>query len=244
MRIDAGEEWGGRDLTFDEQKSLDNGALSNEDLNRILDEPEVGVFHAPPQGPPPQPFVQPQPLVQPQQPVPQRPDFSEQNRQIQEQNRQIQEQLNQFTRDIHVARDNLRRQSNAYDRLFNWGMDLVPDYYSYSQKKRLEYLLENLIRSELNKQRSESELEDKIRNLLSNEGRERAAPVYKTTTRKAKSRATRGRTKSKAKSKTAKGKTKSKAKSKTAKGPKSKAKSKTAKAPKSKAKKSKDATVE
>lgn len=52
-----------------------------------------------------------------------------------------------------------------YTRFYNYGLDLIPSYYSYLERKRAEELLSNLIRKNLNRL-NEEQLEVAIKNLV------------------------------------------------------------------------------
>ena len=54
----------------------------------------------------------------------------------------------------------------SYDRIYNWGLTLLPNYYDYETKIWLRNQLSKLIRREILLHSSESELEDKIRRLI------------------------------------------------------------------------------
>ena len=57
--------------------------------------------------------------------------------------------------------------SPQYLRLLQWSKGLIPEEYSYLKKKELEYYLGKLIKTELAKYSSESEIRNTIRKLLS-----------------------------------------------------------------------------
>lgn len=66
---------------------------------------------------------------------------------------------------IHVVKS-LYGSPIIYDKLYNWGLDLIPSYYNNLEKKRLQTLLNNMISRELRKNESEDELKDKIKTLI------------------------------------------------------------------------------
>ena len=111
-------------------------------------------------------------------------------------------------------------ESPQYSRLFQWSKDLIPEDYSYLKKKELEYYLGKLIKSELSKYSSESDIRNTIRTLLRND------PSY--TEFKIKSLAP------KKPKKKPKKKSKKKSKKKPKKKPKKKSKKKSKKKPKKK----------
>lgn len=86
----------------------------------------------------------------------------------------------------HRAKE--RDLKNTYNRLYNLGITLIPDYYTYSRKIEIENLLERLIRDEL-KYKTERELEDKIRSLIKTE-----APAPKSDEKPASEKPTRKKT--------------------------------------------------
>jgi hypothetical protein len=55
---------------------------------------------------------------------------------------------------------------DPYERIYNWSLTLLPDYYDYMTRQRLRESLSRLIKRELRYHSTESELEDKIRNLI------------------------------------------------------------------------------
>jgi hypothetical protein len=54
----------------------------------------------------------------------------------------------------------------TYNRIYRWGVDLIPDYYTYQERKRLEDLLSKLIKRELEANKTESELESMIKDII------------------------------------------------------------------------------
>jgi hypothetical protein len=78
-------------------------------------------------------------------------------------NRRINEEL---------ARERSMRQNRDYDvsvynRLYNWGLDLVPAYYTYVQRRRLDNALKELIKDNLLMQMPEYKLEELIKASIS-----------------------------------------------------------------------------
>jgi hypothetical protein len=55
---------------------------------------------------------------------------------------------------------------DPYERLYNWSLTLLPDYYDYMTRRRLRESLARLIKRELRFHSSESELEEKVRDLI------------------------------------------------------------------------------
>jgi hypothetical protein len=53
-----------------------------------------------------------------------------------------------------------------YRRLYDYGLNFIPSYYTYEQRRQLEYMLENLIKRNLLNKLSESELRWSIRQAL------------------------------------------------------------------------------
>ena len=66
----------------------------------------------------------------------------------------------------------------VYRRLYNLGLDLIPDYYTHLQKKQLENLMDDLIKKELRYKKSEYEIEDRIKTLI--QEAQTSIPVEKT----------------------------------------------------------------
>lgn len=56
----------------------------------------------------------------------------------------------------------------VYRRLYDYGVGYIPTYYSYDQRRRAEYLLENLIKKELLAKVTEEELQKVIKTTLAN----------------------------------------------------------------------------
>lgn len=65
----------------------------------------------------------------------------------------------------------------VYHRLYDWGLNYIPPYYSYEQRKRLEYLLESLIKKELLSNRPEYELERIIKQVIDNIDKQTVKPI-------------------------------------------------------------------
>jgi hypothetical protein len=55
---------------------------------------------------------------------------------------------------------------DPYERLYNWSLSILPDYYDYMTRQRLREALSRLIKRELRFHSTESELEEKIRDLI------------------------------------------------------------------------------
>lgn len=54
----------------------------------------------------------------------------------------------------------------SFDRIYNWGLTLVPNYYDYETRRLLREQLSKLIKRELLLHSTENEVEDKIRRLI------------------------------------------------------------------------------
>lgn len=54
----------------------------------------------------------------------------------------------------------------SFDRIYNWGLTLVPNYYDYDTRQWLREQLSKLIKRELLLHSTENEVEDKIRRLI------------------------------------------------------------------------------
>ena len=77
----------------------------------------------------------------------------------------------------------------VYRRLYDYGLNFIPSYYSYDQRRKIEYLLEDLIKKELTSKRSEYDLEKTIKKLIDNSSYEvrkenKSKPVKPETLRK------------------------------------------------------------
>jgi hypothetical protein len=80
---------------------------------------------------------------------------------------------------------------DVYNRIYDRSIALVPNYYTYLQRKNIDDILQKLIKKELMAQKSEHDLEYIIRNLLNNKNetvnlieRQVSNPTTKTTRRK------------------------------------------------------------
>ncbi len=74
-------------------------------------------------------------------------------------------------RNEQLYAERLMRQSREYDstlynRLYNWGISLMPDYYTYLQRRQLENSLRNLIKTELLLNTPSYTLENLIRKVV------------------------------------------------------------------------------
>ena len=79
-----------------------------------------------------------------------------------------QSQINRLedSRRLEAERQALRKYySEPYDRLINWSLSLMPDYYTYLKKKELRDAINNLVLNHI-KHNTESQIEDMIRKLL------------------------------------------------------------------------------
>jgi hypothetical protein len=54
----------------------------------------------------------------------------------------------------------------VYRRLYDYGVNFIPSYYSYEQRRQIEYMLETIIKKQLLAKMGESELETTIRNAI------------------------------------------------------------------------------
>lgn len=205
------------------QNILNSGAVG---LNGIPVAPAMGLPPVPPApalvipGPPvvpaaPAPVV-PRALVVPAAPAPVAPRAPAQvyappaplaNRymrdridQLSSENRRIQDEL----ANERTLRRNREYDLDSYNRYYRWGMGLIPDYYTYIQKKRLEDVLRRIIQYSLTNYptRSRYEVEEDIRKALDD------TDMY--AIQSPKQKATKPRKKSKSKPKKSKSKSKSK----------------------------------
>jgi hypothetical protein len=96
-------------------------------------------------------------------------DRREQQRRREQVERDLAEErrVSRLERELSEERRRNTYPTSSYDRLFNWSLTLLPDYYDYLKRKQLRDALSKLIKRELTYNRSESDLEDKIRNLIS-----------------------------------------------------------------------------
>ncbi len=132
--------------------------------------PAPPAWRAPPPAPPawraPAPAPPAVPPIPP--PVPSRNNdeairnLTRQMEDMRSENRRNQEEL---------ARERTLRQNREYDldlynRLYSWGIGLMPNYYTHIQRKRLQDILAKLIRSELLMHTPAYELENSIRRAI------------------------------------------------------------------------------
>ncbi len=68
--------------------------------------------------------------------------------------------------DLLVHNPRINNDHLLYNKLYNWGVSLMPDYYTYSQRKQLENSLQNLIKSELLLNTPNYVLENLIRKVI------------------------------------------------------------------------------
>lgn len=117
--------------------------------------------------------------------------------------------------------------SPQYLRLLQWSKGLIPEEYSYLKKKELEYYLGKLIKTELAKYSSESEIRNTIRKLLSEDPSYTESKIKSLAPKKPKkSSKKKSKKKPKKKSKKPKKKSKKKPKKPSKKKPKKKSKKK------------------
>lgn len=194
---DIHDLYGGRPLTDHEKNLADMGVLSVKQISNILNAP-AGVPMAPPAPPvpglappappappvpgfaPPAPPAPPVPGFRAPVPAPPAPGFRPffvpiddykyrflKNRvdEVQDENRRINEELYRE----RLARRSQSYNSTLYDKLYEWGLSIIPDHYTYSQKRQLENSLKNLIKHELQAQTSSAALENLIRKVIEDE---------------------------------------------------------------------------
>jgi hypothetical protein len=77
--------------------------------------------------------------------------------------------------ELILARAQNRLLANArpyyisdYDRLYNWALAILPDYYTEYQRRQMQNVLERLIKNELQARTPSSRLEDLIRYTINN----------------------------------------------------------------------------
>ena len=93
----------------------------------------------------------------------------------------------------------------VYDRLYNWSLTLLPDYYDYVKRQQLRDALSTLIKRELRSNIPESELEENIKRLIREERpKSKARPKSKSRPRSKARPKSKGRSKSKSRPKSKK----------------------------------------
>jgi hypothetical protein len=78
----------------------------------------------------------------------------------------VEQRANQLSR---LRNYNTILSDGMYTRIYDWGIGLIPDYYTYAQRRRMENVIESLIKRELRAKSSEAELEGKIRDIIREE---------------------------------------------------------------------------
>jgi hypothetical protein len=97
--------------------------------------------------------------------------INEQKVALAEYKRQLDEQklvANELVLD-RALRRNREYDYDLYNRLYHWGIAMVPDHYTYTQRERLTQTLSNLIKSELLMRTPEYALENLIRKIVTDE---------------------------------------------------------------------------
>ncbi len=97
---------------------------------------------------------------------------------LREENKKVQDQLAEYRKEKVEARDRWlveprdrwliveRDDDSLYNRLYSWGLGLMPTYYSYIQRKRIEDALKRLIKAEILLNTPEYELQRLIRTTI------------------------------------------------------------------------------
>jgi hypothetical protein len=116
-------------------------------------------------------------------------------------NQQEQENIRKINEYNNLAAERAVLRStypSVYDRLYNWSLTLLPDYYDYVKRQQLRDALSSLIKRELRMHSSETELEEKIKKLI-NEGKSKSTSKTRKSTKRKVSKKTRPKSKRKGK---------------------------------------------